>query len=95
MSDEEQAQSIGRLIIAYVNSKRKLAAMQAEISRASELYREAGEALRERANDPTVSNECIGLVPFEELNSLLAEFHAEQKRHAELLQRIKGLGLEG
>jgi hypothetical protein len=95
MSQEEQAQSIGQLVIAYIESKRKLATLGAEISRLSEACLRAGEALRDRADDPAVSNSCIGLPESTKLNSLLAEFHSEQERHADFLQRIKGVGLEG
>ena len=95
MSQEEQAQSIGQLVIAYVDSKRKVAALGAEISRLSDACLRAGEALRDRAEDPTVNNSCTGLPERTKLNSILGEFHSEQKRHAEFLQRIKDVGLEG
>jgi hypothetical protein len=94
MSQEEQAQSIGRLVIAYLESKRKLTALGAEISRMADACLQAGEALRDRADDPTVSSSCR-LPESTKPTSLLSEFHSEQKRHADFLQRIKALGLEG
>ena len=95
MSADDQALSIGRTVLEYVASKRKLAAIRADISRIAKEFEEAAATLRENAGDPGVVNQFLGLPTYDKLRALTDDLRAETRRHEELLASIKGVGLEG
>jgi hypothetical protein len=96
VSKEEQSRIIGEVIQDYVDSKRKLAAMRADLQKESEKYEKAAECLRNAAKcqNPTELT-SVAVATFDRLPKLISDLQSEMHRHAELLARVKQFGLEG
>jgi hypothetical protein len=95
MSESDEVLSVGKTVLAYIASKRKLATLQADIARIAQQFEENAAALRERGGDPAICNQFIGMPTYESMRVLTDDLRAETRRHAELLKSIKAIGLEG
>lgn len=95
MSEDDQARSTGKLVLEYIATKQQLAVLQSEVSRKADAYANVSKALRERPLETGVASEFIGMPEHMALQSLLAELKEQTDRHAELLKRIRSVGLEG
>jgi len=98
VSAEEQAAAIGRVVMDASDSKQKLAALRANLtkvcehlSRASQMVVGLAEVSPYREAD---IEEAIRAIPSPDaVSSLVKEFHAESKRAAQLKAQIAQLGL--
>ncbi len=93
MSETDQVLSVGKTVLEYIASKRRLATLQAELARTAKFFEDSAAALR--SNEPATSNHFIGMPTFESLQVLMGDLSAETRRHQELLKNIRAIGLEG
>ena len=95
MSADDQALSIGKTVLEYVESKRKVATLRADIARIAQQFENGATILRERVTEPAIVNEFIGLTTYERLRALIDDLHTETRRHEKLLKSVRDIGMEG
>jgi len=94
MSKADEITHTGQTVLDYIASKRRLATLQMAVSRLTQRFDEYGSALRDRASDPAITNEFLGMPTYEELRSLLEDLRSETLRFDALSKSLRAIGLE-
>lgn len=95
MSEEEQMTALGRLVRDAAESKRRLAVIQHELSRASMAFSGAASALAGFIRNPNQDPATMAwdLPNAEKVAALLVEFQEERTRHLDLQARLAMTGI--
>jgi len=102
VSDSDEDAIIGRAVRQYVEAKRRLAAVRAELHAWASVFRELAPAFELKGDEPLDSSECSKLLrrmeerefSLEKLRSLLAENDELSRRITSTRQTLRASGLD-